>query len=158
MFVDLIYRMLAYDAEDRIKPEEALNHPFILYGGIEVIHSNDEGRDMSYPQPPVNTNECKKSFNDEVKHPWCKRRIALYMAAIATALVITFLAVAMVAGGGIAKVIFGPTDNTTSSGYTTGEDNQDRGITSPKLTKPSAENIPESYGVPYSVPYSLREN
>lgn len=32
MFVDLIYRMLAYDAEDRIKPEEALNHPFILSG------------------------------------------------------------------------------------------------------------------------------
>jgi serine/threonine protein kinase len=32
LFVDLIHRMLAYDAEDRIKPEEALNHPFILSG------------------------------------------------------------------------------------------------------------------------------
>jgi dual specificity tyrosine-phosphorylation-regulated kinase 1 len=32
MFVDLINRMLAYDPEERIKPEEALNHPFILYG------------------------------------------------------------------------------------------------------------------------------
>ena len=32
MFVDLIYRMLAFDPEERIKPEEALNHPFILSG------------------------------------------------------------------------------------------------------------------------------
>lgn len=29
LFVDLIYQMLAYDPRQRIKPEEALNHPFI---------------------------------------------------------------------------------------------------------------------------------
>jgi len=32
LFVDLIYRMLAYLPEDRIKPDEALNHPFIRSG------------------------------------------------------------------------------------------------------------------------------
>lgn len=32
MFVDLIHRMLAYDPEERITPEEALQHPFILSG------------------------------------------------------------------------------------------------------------------------------
>lgn len=29
LFVDLIYQMLAYDPRQRIKPEDALNHPFI---------------------------------------------------------------------------------------------------------------------------------
>lgn len=29
LFVDLIHRMLAYDPLHRIKPEDALNHPFI---------------------------------------------------------------------------------------------------------------------------------
>jgi dual specificity tyrosine-phosphorylation-regulated kinase 1 len=32
MFVDLINRMLAYEPEERISPEEALQHPFILSG------------------------------------------------------------------------------------------------------------------------------
>jgi len=32
MFIDLIHRMLAYSPDDRIKPEEALNHPFIRSG------------------------------------------------------------------------------------------------------------------------------
>lgn len=32
MFVDLINRMLAYDPEERISPEEALQHPFIVSG------------------------------------------------------------------------------------------------------------------------------
>ena len=32
MFVDLIHRMLAYDPEERITPEEALQHPFIVSG------------------------------------------------------------------------------------------------------------------------------
>lgn len=32
LFVDLIYKMLAYDPEDRITPDEALNHPFIRSG------------------------------------------------------------------------------------------------------------------------------
>jgi dual specificity tyrosine-phosphorylation-regulated kinase 1 len=32
LFVDLIHRMLAYDPRDRIKPEEALNHPFVTGG------------------------------------------------------------------------------------------------------------------------------
>ena len=30
MFVDLVYKMLTYDPEKRIKPAEALSHPFIL--------------------------------------------------------------------------------------------------------------------------------
>lgn len=30
LFVDLVYKMLAYKPEDRIKPEEAMNHPFII--------------------------------------------------------------------------------------------------------------------------------
>lgn len=30
MFVDLVYKMLTYDPELRIKPTEALNHPFIV--------------------------------------------------------------------------------------------------------------------------------
>lgn len=29
LFVDLIHRMLTYDPRKRIKPEEALNHPFV---------------------------------------------------------------------------------------------------------------------------------
>ena len=29
LFVDLVHRMLAYDPKERIKPNEALNHPFI---------------------------------------------------------------------------------------------------------------------------------
>ena len=32
LFIDLIHRMLAYDPEERIKPGEALNHPFIIDG------------------------------------------------------------------------------------------------------------------------------
>lgn len=32
LFVDLIYKMLAFDPEDRISPDEALNHPFIRSG------------------------------------------------------------------------------------------------------------------------------
>ncbi len=30
LFVDLIHRMLTYDPRKRIKPEEALNHPFVI--------------------------------------------------------------------------------------------------------------------------------
>jgi serine/threonine protein kinase len=29
LFIDLVHRMLAYDPKERIKPTEALNHPFI---------------------------------------------------------------------------------------------------------------------------------
>ena len=32
LFVDLIYKMLAFDPEDRISPDEAMNHPFIRSG------------------------------------------------------------------------------------------------------------------------------
>ena len=32
LFVDLIFRMLSYDPRQRIKPEEALNHAFIVAG------------------------------------------------------------------------------------------------------------------------------
>jgi serine/threonine protein kinase len=39
LFVDLIYKMLAFDPEDRISPDEALNHPFIRSGEqSEVLH------------------------------------------------------------------------------------------------------------------------
>jgi len=30
LFVDLIHRMLTFDPRKRIKPEEALNHPFVM--------------------------------------------------------------------------------------------------------------------------------
>lgn len=30
LFIDLVYKMLAYNPEDRIKPDEAMNHPFII--------------------------------------------------------------------------------------------------------------------------------
>ena len=32
LFIDLVYKMLAYKPEDRIKPQDALNHPFIVTG------------------------------------------------------------------------------------------------------------------------------
>lgn len=32
LFIDLVYKMLAYKPEDRIRPHEALNHPFIVAG------------------------------------------------------------------------------------------------------------------------------
>jgi serine/threonine protein kinase len=40
MFIDLIHRMLAYDPEQRIKPTEALNHPFITYSDQSQQHSS----------------------------------------------------------------------------------------------------------------------
>lgn len=41
-FVDLIYKMLTFDPENRISPEDALNHPFIRTG---------EGSQSSSPHP-----------------------------------------------------------------------------------------------------------
>lgn len=38
MFVDLIHQMLAYRPEERITPEEALQHPFLLYGENNPRH------------------------------------------------------------------------------------------------------------------------
>ncbi|CAB9525011.1 Probable dual specificity protein kinase madd-3 [Seminavis robusta] len=35
LFIDLVHRMLAYDPKERIKPAEALNHPFITDTGAE---------------------------------------------------------------------------------------------------------------------------
>ena len=35
LFVDLIHRMLAYDPRKRIKPLEALEHPFVTGAGLE---------------------------------------------------------------------------------------------------------------------------
>ena len=32
LFIDLVYKMLSYKPEDRIKPQDALNHPFIVTG------------------------------------------------------------------------------------------------------------------------------
>lgn len=34
LFIDLIHRMLAYDPKERIRPGEALNHPFITDGDV----------------------------------------------------------------------------------------------------------------------------
>ena len=36
MFVDLIYRMLLYNSDERITPELALEHPFIVAGERDV--------------------------------------------------------------------------------------------------------------------------
>ena len=48
LFVDLIYRMLAYDPEQRIKPAEALNHPFITYGELaQPQHSSSPSYGVS---------------------------------------------------------------------------------------------------------------
>lgn len=41
LFVDLIYRMLAYDPALRISPSEALKHPFIVEG--DLLHSKTSG-------------------------------------------------------------------------------------------------------------------
>lgn len=32
LFIDLIFRMLAFDPAERMKPDDALNHPFITAG------------------------------------------------------------------------------------------------------------------------------
>jgi serine/threonine protein kinase len=32
LFIDLIYQMLTYDPKERIKPDQALNHPFLTIG------------------------------------------------------------------------------------------------------------------------------
>jgi serine/threonine protein kinase len=42
LFVDLIHRMLAFDPQHRIKPEEALRHPFIT--STEHQHNEYEGQ------------------------------------------------------------------------------------------------------------------
>lgn len=35
LFIDLVHRMLAYDPKERIKPAEALSHPFITDGDLQ---------------------------------------------------------------------------------------------------------------------------
>eukprot|EP00547_Thalassionema_nitzschioides_P005594 CAMPEP_0194210290 /NCGR_PEP_ID=MMETSP0156-20130528/8135_1 /TAXON_ID=33649 /ORGANISM="Thalassionema nitzschioides, Strain L26-B" /LENGTH=689 /DNA_ID=CAMNT_0038937615 /DNA_START=314 /DNA_END=2383 /DNA_ORIENTATION=- len=47
MFVDLIYKMLSYDPDERIKPEEALNHPFIRSGEQQTQSSYAPSRNSS---------------------------------------------------------------------------------------------------------------
>ena len=43
MFVDLIYKMLAYKPEERIRPEEAMQHPFIVAGEYSQTSSSFSG-------------------------------------------------------------------------------------------------------------------
>lgn len=40
LFIDLVHRMLAYDPKERIKPAEALSHPFITDGEQPVQHQS----------------------------------------------------------------------------------------------------------------------
>lgn len=42
LFIDLVYKMLAYRPEDRIKPAEALEHPFIVSGDQAVQAATSE--------------------------------------------------------------------------------------------------------------------
>ena len=58
MFVDLIYKMLSYKQHERMKPEEALQHPFILSGehshsSSTAHHSSTPGRQHSDTHHPV---------------------------------------------------------------------------------------------------------
>ena len=39
LFIDFVHRMLAYDPKERIKPGEALNHPFITEGERDQAQS-----------------------------------------------------------------------------------------------------------------------
>ena len=48
-FIDLINRMLAFDPDERIKPEEAMRHPFILSGEQAKTARRPEGKSS---QPP----------------------------------------------------------------------------------------------------------
>lgn len=42
LFIDLVHRMLAYDPRERIKPAEALNHPFITDGDQAQPHQSSD--------------------------------------------------------------------------------------------------------------------
>ena len=53
-FVDLIHRMLAHDPRRRIKPEEALRHPFIT-----------EGEHHSYPVGPTSHRNVTNFSSDD---------------------------------------------------------------------------------------------
>lgn len=55
LFVDLIHRMLAFDPQDRITPNEALNHPFIANGG-------DSSAGSSQPQHGGSTYSAQSSL------------------------------------------------------------------------------------------------
>jgi len=57
MFVDLIYRMLSYDAKQRITPEAALRHPFILSGESPSIQTTSS----SYAQSSSNRGQSSPS-------------------------------------------------------------------------------------------------
>jgi serine/threonine protein kinase len=44
LFIDLVHRMLAYDPKARIKPHEALNHPFITDGDVVQPHQSSDAQ------------------------------------------------------------------------------------------------------------------
>lgn len=64
MFVDLIYRMLAYKPEERIKPHEGLDHPFIAAGEHLQPISRHHSIDAAQQQPKLSapTEEATKNF------------------------------------------------------------------------------------------------
>lgn len=52
LFIDLVYKMLAYMPEDRIKPQEALNHPFLttIAAPVDQSQSPQQQYYASLPQ------------------------------------------------------------------------------------------------------------
>jgi dual specificity tyrosine-phosphorylation-regulated kinase 1 len=62
LFVDLIHRMLAFDPEDRIKPEDALNHGF--------IRSGEQSQSSSpYPGSQASTRRSDASSTEGASRP-----------------------------------------------------------------------------------------
>ena len=51
LFIDLVHRMLAYDPMERIKPAEALSHPFITDG--DLLAQPNPSSDAAYASAHV---------------------------------------------------------------------------------------------------------
>ena len=49
IFVDLIYKMLTYDPLERISPDEALQHPFIVAGEYSSSRQGSNGTSTTSP-------------------------------------------------------------------------------------------------------------
>ena len=64
LFVDLVYRMLAYDPKERIKPDEALNHAFIRAGdqSSSSPYPSDRGRRGSVSDITEAANAAQQNF------------------------------------------------------------------------------------------------
>ena len=61
LFVDLIHRMLAFDPQQRIKPEEALRHPFILSSAETRHNYEDHNQNHNPEQQPYHMEEDQPS-------------------------------------------------------------------------------------------------